>query len=277
MGLEKDDEMKRILKFSVLVIVLGVCAIYTYGFITGDDTGIQTEEDAVEGEQAEEQTEEIVNEDKPYAAVYQTPSPEKLNSIEDGWERVKYGYLPNLPDLKWVEINEEYLLVMENVSYKVVGASIGKKWNPAWNFDVMKDHYTYEDYTFDKNHNLKSKDSFVSVHIQMENKGKKTCSCCLSTNDVQVYNAKGKNVDIGILCTMSIDKPPSQTVYFEKLKPGGKLDVELVYIMKDKHLADTNYYFLSVVPGNSYPPNTDWVGIFKLPFGVEGGNQNDTE
>lgn len=265
--------MKRILKFGILFIVLGVCAIYTYGFITGNVIDIQTERDATE----EEQTEQIADSDKGFA-VFQTPSPKKMEEIKDGWERVKYAYLPSLTELQWTEMNEEYLLVMENVSYKVVGASIDKKWNPAWNLEVMKDDYSYEDHSFDKNHNLKGRESFVSVHLRMENKGDRTCSCCLATNQVQVYNENGKNVDVGILRTMSIDKPVSETVFFEKLKPGGKLDVELVYILNDKHLADTNYFFLDVLPGNSHPPNTDWVGIFKLPLGVEGGkDQNDKE
>lgn len=264
--------MKRILKYTIVVIVLGICAVYTYGFLTGNLADIQPEGDIAEEEQMEES-----DDDDRVAAAYETPSPQKMETIEDGWERVKYAFLPNLPDLEWTEMNEEYLLVMENVSYKVVGASIGKKWNPAWNFDVMKAHYSYEDYTFDKNHNLKGKASYVSVHLQMENKGKDTCVCCLSNNSVQIYNEKGENVDIGTLCTMSINKSPSKTVYMEKLKPGGKLDVELVYILKDKYLADTNYYFLEVLPGSSYPRDTDWVGVFKLPFGVEGENQNDKE
>lgn len=273
--------MKRILKFGILFVVLGICAVYTYGFITGDVTSIQTEGDKAEEQTEEEQTEEEQTEvdgsdDDSEIAVYQTPSPQIMKTIEDGWERIKYAYLPNLPDLEWTEMNEEYLLVLQNVLYKVVGGSIGKQWNPDWNYDILKNDY--EDHDLDKKHNLKGRESYVSVHLQMENKGNSTCVCCLENNSVRIYNEKGKNLVNGHLCTMSIDKPcypTSRKTWYEKLKPGGKLDVELVYTVKDKYLADTNYYFYDVMPGGSYPPDTDWVGIFKLPFGVERGNQND--
>ena len=264
-------KIKRMLKFSILLIVLGICAVYTYGFVTGSVVSVQTEDDATE----EEMEDEGVGADSSKIAVYQTPAPEQMNKIQDIWEKIKYAYLPNLSDLKWVELGEEYLLVKQNVTYKVLDASISKKWNLSWNFDVVKGYYSFEDYIFDEKHNLKSKDSFLSIHVQLENQGSESCSCCLANNYVQIYNKGGKNVDIGDLCTMSINKKMSKTVYFEKLKPHERLDVELVYILKDKSLSDANYYFWEVVPGDSYPPSTDWVGVFKLPLGVEGEKLHD--
>lgn len=119
-------EMKKIVKFAVLLIVLGICACYTYQFIT-DHTNPDWKKEAENNDS--ENTEE--------AAGVETASPEKLQKLDIGWERVRYSFIPSLPDLMWTEFNEDYIVEVEDVSYRVTGASVQKEWNPKWKFEVL--------------------------------------------------------------------------------------------------------------------------------------------
>ena len=271
--MESRDKMKKFIKSAIVFVALGTCLIYIYSFLTGD-----VSDEKPTADEAEE--EYIGPADGEEIAHYQTPSPDRLKSIEDGWERVKYAFLPGMPDLRWIEMNEEYLLVRKNVSYKVVDTAISKKWNKKWNYAILKHGYYYEDYKLDEKHNLKDKRSYLSVCVEMENKGKDTCLLCLSNTAVFIYNDKGKDLASGILSTMSVKKqisPTTKTTWFEKIKPGEKRRIELVYVFKDKFLLDDYYYFFEVLPGGGFPGSTNDIGVFKLPYGVERENQNDEE
>lgn len=247
-------KMKKIFKLGVLFIVLGVCAFYTYQFISYHVKS--------------DNKNEIVGKDseiKGDADNFQSASPEKMQNLDIGWERVRYSFLPSLQDLIWTEVNDDYIVGVENVSYRVTNASIQKEWNPNWNFEVVKDDYDFED-----NKSIKGKKSFVSISIALKNVGQSTCECSLNCMGLHIYDENGEKIMSGEVATASLDKPNAKNYYFEKLKPKEKLEVDLVYIMQDKYLKDGYYYFIDVLPWSVYPKTKEEIGIFKLPLGIEG-------
>lgn len=249
--------MKKILKFSVLLIVIGICALHTYQFITYN---IKSDNKIPKNEMVGGNSEKKEN-----TGSFQTVSPEKMKTLDVGWERVRYSFLPSLQDLMWTEVNNDYILGVENVSYRVTTASIQKEWNPNWNFEVVKDDYDFED-----NKSIKGKKSFVSISIVLKNKGQSTCECSLNCIALHIYDENGEKIMSSEVATASLDKPYTKSYYFEKLKSKETLEADLVYIMKDKYLRDGYYYFVDVLPWGVDPKSKEEIGIFKLPLGIEG-------
>lgn len=246
--------MKKIFKLGALFIVLGVCAFYTYQLISynvksDNKNDIVSKDSEIKGD----------------AENFQSASPEKMKSLDIGWERVRYSFLPSLQDLVWTEVNNDYIVGVENVSYRVTNASIQKEWNPNWNFEVVKDEYDFKN-----NKSIKGKKSFISISIALENIGQSTCKCSLNCMGLHIYDENGEKIMSSEVATASLDKPNAKNFYFEKLKPKEKLEVDLVYIMQDKYLKDEYYYFIDVLPWSVYPKSKEEIGIFKLPLGIEG-------
>lgn len=246
--------MKKIFKCGALLIVLGVCAFYTYQFISynvklDNKNEIVSKDSEIKGD----------------AENFQSASPEKIKSLDIGWERVRYSFLPSLQDLVWTEVNNDYIVGVENISYRVTNASIQKEWNPNWNFEVVKDEYDFKD-----NKSIKGKKSFIAISIALKNIGQSTCECSLNCMGLHIYDENGEKIMSSEVATASLDKPNAKNFYFEKLKPKEKLEVDLVYIMQDKYLKDGYYYFIDVLPWSVYPKSKEEIGIFKLPLGIEG-------
>lgn len=247
-------KMKKIFKFSALFIVVGICAFYTYQFVV-DNTKLDNKSEVVSKN----------SETKGDAVAFQTASTEKMQNLDIGWERVRYSFVPSLQELTWTEVNNDYIVGVEDVSYRVTNASIQKEWNPKWNFEVVKD-----DYDFEENKSIKGKKSFVSVSVKLKNIGQSTCECNLNCIGLHIYDENGEKIMSSEVATASLDKPNTKNYYFEKLKSKKKVEADLVYIIQDKYLKDGYYYFIDVLPWSVYPKTKEEIGIFKLPLGTEG-------
>lgn len=248
-------KMKKIIKFFILFFMLGICTIYTYRFISDNYNSDNKREDLdnMEGE------------------VGSQPSSPSVSSIphqnfKAGWERIKYAYLPDLPQLIWTDVGVGYVVGVENMSYKVVDASIQKKFNPKWNFKVLDE---FGMYSFREDRSLDGKKSYVSARISLKNLGKSVCNCCLKNISLHIYDKEGNKIISKEPDTTSQNKTYSKGFFFEKISSGEKYEVEVVYVVEDKHLDSNYYYFIDVNPYAIYPDSQDQVGIFKLPLGSE--------
>ena len=136
---------KRLIKYSMIVIMLGICGLYTYRFLINDFTSMK---------KITNHTEQTSGE----AVNYQTASPDEIKKTDIGWERIKYVYMPGIKDLLWTNVKEKYSI--DGVEYTVLDARIQNEWNPKWNYEVIKDEYS-----FNSEKKLKGEDSFLSVTL----------------------------------------------------------------------------------------------------------------
>lgn len=241
--------IKKLIKYSMILIVLGICGLYTYRFLTDDFTSVQKQT-----HHTEEKSGDAVN--------YQTASPDEIKKTELGWERIKYVYVPGVNDLEWTNVNSDYSI--DNVIYTVLGSSIEKKWNPKWNYEVIKDEYS-----FDNKKSLKGKKSFLSVTLKLKNLNDSVYESYINNIALHVYEKDGKKIDSKELDTASLDRPYTKGFYRILLKKEEELTVELVYVITDKAVSDNYYYFVDINPYSIYPTSKEQIGIFKLPLGVE--------
>jgi hypothetical protein len=209
------------------------------------------------------------SEGKGDAAHLQTASPKKMQSLDVGWERVKYAFYPKLEDLTWTEVKQDYLVGVNNVSYRVTDASIQKEWNQKWNFEVAKERYAFKD-----NKSIKGKKSFVSVSVALKNMGKSACQCALNCIALHICDENGEKIISSTPATASLDNPNSKSYYFKTLQSKETLKADIVYIVQDKYLKDGYYYFVDVLPWDAYPQSKEETGIFKLPLGIEGDSHD---
>lgn len=252
---------KKILKLFISFFILGVCFIYTCKFIAVNYSN--------KGKMAhiDDTGEEAVISPSPSDILPSSPDPSSASQDYDiGWERIKHAFLPELTQLEWTAVGEEYVVAVENVSYKVTDACIQKEWNPIWNFDVL---YDLGMYSFQEDRSLKGSFSFVSVKMTLKNLGQDVCNCCLGNIPSHIYDGKGGKIMSCSPCTTSKDKPHTKSFFYEKISPGKEFDVELVYVFEDRYLDDSYYYFIDANPWAAYPTSEDEIGIFKLPLGAE--------
>ena len=67
---------KKLIKYSMIVIMLGICGLYTYRFLINDFTSMK---------KITNHTEQTSGE----AVNYQTASPDEIKKTDIGWERIK--------------------------------------------------------------------------------------------------------------------------------------------------------------------------------------------
>lgn len=240
---------KKLIKYTMIVIILGICGLYTYKFVVSDflSTPKATNE-------TEKKSGEAVN--------YQTASPDEIKKTEAGWERVKYVYMPGMKDLLWTNVKDKYSI--DGVEYTVLDAKIQNKWNPKWNYEVIRDKYS-----FSNEKKLKGEKAFLSVTLEMKNTNNKVYESYVNNVALHVYEKKGKKVDSREMDTASIDKPNIKSFYRILLKNQEELKIELVYVITKKLVSDEYYYFIDINPYSIYPTSKEQIGIFKLPLGVE--------
>lgn len=241
--------LKKLIKYGMIFIVLGICGFYTYRFLADDLTRVQKATN-----HTHEKSGDAVN--------YQTASPDEIEQTNIGWERIKYVYMPGIKDLKWTDVNSDYSI--DGVTYTVLDARIQKEWNKKWNYEVVKDEYS-----FDNDKKLKGKKSFLSVTLKVKNENDAVYESYINNVALHVYEKHGKKIESKELDTASLDKPYTKSFYRILLKKQEEIKIELVYVVTDKVVADKYYYFIDVNPYSIYPTSKEQIGVFKLPLGVE--------
>lgn len=233
----------------MILIVVGVCGLYTYRILL--NVFINTKKTI---NHTEQMSGEAVN--------YQTASPEQLRKTDIGWERIKYVHLPELKKLTWTSVNESCSI--DGVEYTVLDAKIKKEWNSKWNYDVIKD-----DFSFNNKKQLKGDKSFLSVTLKIKNTNEKAHECYVNSAVLHVYDKEGEKIGSGEMETASMDKPYTKSFYRILLKKEEVFKVEMVYVVNKKMISDNYYYFIEVDPYSVCPPLEGMIGIFKLPLGIE--------
>lgn len=240
---------KKLIKYSMIVIMLGICGLYTYRFLINDFTSMK---------KITNHTEQTSGE----AVNYQTASPDEIKKTDIGWERIKYVYMPRIKDLLWTNVKEKYSI--DGVEYTVLDARIQNEWNPKWNYEVIKDEYP-----FNSEKKLKGDKSFLSVTLEIKNMNDEVYESYINNVALHVYEKEGKKIASKELDTASLDKPYTKSFYRILLKEQEEFKIELVYVITKKMMSDEYYYFIDVNPYAIYPTSKEQIGIFKLPLGAE--------
>lgn len=234
------------LKRCFIILILAVCVLYTYHFIT--------QESMFSNHFHEKSSTESTSNH-----AYRTASPNELQDATTVWEKIMLSYLPGIDNMEMTDTKKSREI--DGLFYKVIDAKIQKKWNDEWDYDPVQGEYK-----MNGKRCLVEGESFIEVELEVENKGnvKETWLNLLS---LHIYSKSGEKQISAEPCTTSMHRRLTKRYYCCAVEQNQQMKVKIIYVVPDKDLLRDGMYFVDMTPTNQYPTSKEQVGLFKLPLG----------
>lgn len=189
---------------------------------------------------------------------------------EDIWDKIAEDYLLSLGESvnweNWKEFrvkNDKEEVRQDDWIYQIQGGYITKQVNESWDFVPDGSEFVY-----DKENNLINDYSYVVIKIKIKRvTEEKENEVFLNSMILRIYNEQGEKLTSDRTRTAALNKPHIGSYFACPLEIGEEVETEMVYVIQDCYLLDTNYYMLQINNRGVTPFEADDISFVRIPLG----------